>query len=280
MPYLVESLRKQVKIHATNIISAEPTQRFIGTLSQDQSLLLNLPDEPNPVREKVLKRSQAQDAYDQQCLYRACATITTFKVRDPDPNAVDNGNILGIRFEVMAKARFLRPYYVMLNRPYRNSRHLRVHRHTIPPCIPLGGLAARHLTPPNPEQGDLQEEQNLTAFVRALRKEIVKYHNRIAVIADLRKSVGLENKKSSRELPITDISAADSEAKQVKVEWRDGRTGRVVMDDNGKVLKLVVYGESGRDRQTMRDMLSGGTRIEDVAASLTALSRSGPRPTD
>ena len=39
----------------------------------------------------------------QQCLYRTVNPVTAFKVLDPDPNAVDDGHVLGLRFEVMSR---------------------------------------------------------------------------------------------------------------------------------------------------------------------------------
>ncbi|KAL7621463.1 hypothetical protein AAE478_008786 [Parahypoxylon ruwenzoriense] len=217
---------------------------------------------------ELLTRADEQTAHKQQCLYRACASITAFKVRDPDPNAVDGGNILGLRFEVMSKARFLRPYYVMLNRPYQSSRHLRVHRHTVPQCIPLSGLAARHLPPPTAKDDyDIPRKQDLSSFGRALRRELVRYHNRTAVIGDLRSSAGLESKKgkaAETDVPIIDISAADAQAKQIRVEWSDGRSGRLIMGDDGDILKMVVQGENGQDREAVRQLLGGSARIEEV----------------
>lgn len=207
-----------------------------------------------------------------------CASVTTFRVADPDPNAVDSGNVLGIRFEIMSHARFLKPYYVMLNRPYTQSKALRVHRHTIPPSIPLGGLAARYLAAPrsNGHQDDTQQKearQNLPRFVRTLRRELIRFHNRTAVIGDLR---GVTAKRDpdnsvmadSGDSAIANVQAADAEAKQVSIEWGDGRSGRLVMNDDGEIIKMVVQAEQGRDRQTVRQFLGGATRLEDVVSRL------------
>lgn len=225
-------------------------------------------------KKKLLARVEEQSAHKQQCLYRACATITTFKVKDPDPNAVDEGNVLGLRFEIMSKAKFVRPYYVMLNRPYSNRRYLRVHRHTIPQCIPLSGLAARHLPAPTSKNDDDEapKAQDLSRFARALRRELVRYHNRAAVIGDMKKAAGLGSKKTPGQEPsetaILDISAADAEAKQISLQWRDGRSGRLVMNDDGAVVKMVVQGDNGQDRETVRQFLGGAVRIEEVTQRL------------
>ncbi|KAI2615053.1 Cenp-O kinetochore centromere component-domain-containing protein [Hypoxylon sp. NC1633] len=264
----VESLKRDLKLQTATLMTSEPTRQLLQPNSKRK------PKDSSRLQE-LLTRADEQNAHKQQCLYRACASITTFKIRDPDPNAVDGGNVLGLRFEVMSKSRFLRPYYVMLNRPYQNSRHLRVHRHTVPQCIPLSGLAARHLPPParQANDDDEQKKQDLSKFVRALRRELVRYHNRSAVIGDLRSAAGLESKKGKEkevevEVPIVDISLADAQAKQIRVEWIDGRSGRLVIGDDGDIVKMVAQGENGQDREAVRRLLGGSVRIEEVARRL------------
>jgi central kinetochore subunit Mal2/MCM21 len=217
--------------------------------------------------EPLLSSSTAQLSHNRENLYRICAGITTFLIRDPDPNAVDNGNVLGLRFDVSSTGKFIRPYYVMLNKPFPNSELLRVHRHTIPPCIPLASLVDKYL--PNGKGSAVMgskeigvKKQDLRRFARALRREIVGYHNRISVIKSLRKEFRLDEKVSKkgkgREKVIADISAADAEAKQVRIEWVDGRIGRCVVDEGGEVKKCVVIGEEGRDWETERRIVRGG----------------------
>lgn len=261
----METLKGQVRLQTSALLSTATTKQVISSSNS------------KPLKERLEK----QEAYQQQCLYRACASITAFRVRDPDPNAVDGGNVLGIKIEVMTRAKFLRPYYVFLTRPYTGSdqrtRFLRVHRHTVPPCIPLNGLAARYLPAPAVADGSVAgRQQDLARFVRTLRRELVRYHNRVAVIAELRKAVGLDGKRKdaielSEKSSIFAISAADTEAKQVRIDWKDGRSGRLVIGDDGDVVKLVVLGERGRERTLTRELLSGGSRLEDVARKLAAV---------
>ncbi|KAI0008335.1 Cenp-O kinetochore centromere component-domain-containing protein [Xylariaceae sp. FL0662B] len=266
----VESLKRDLKLQTATLVTADSTRRVLETESA------RTPNIDSPTKHKLRAHAAEQEAHKQQCLYRACASITTFKVRDPDPNAIDGGNVLGLRFEVMSKARFLRPYYVLLNRPYAGSRHLRVHRHTVPPCIPLAGLASRHLPPPTARDDyGKSRRQDLSRFARALRRELVRYQNRSAVIGDLRRAAGLEGKKGrdegarvEAEVPIVDVSAADAEAKQIRVEWTDGRTGRLIMGDDGDILKMVVQSEVGQDRETVRQLLGGSVRVEEIAKRL------------
>jgi central kinetochore subunit Mal2/MCM21 len=205
--------------------------------------------------------SLAQHAHKTENLYRTCAGITTFKIQDPDPNAVDQGRVVGIRFDVSTGGKFIRPYYVFLNKPFsgEESDLLRVHRHTLPPCIPLSGLASRWL--PSGKGASAMgttgaKKQDMTRFTRALRREIIGYHNRTSSIRLLRKEFSLDEKLSKkgkgRERVIVDISAADAEAKQIRIEWVDGRIGRCVVDDTGEVKKCVVIGEGGRDWEVER----------------------------
>ncbi|KAG8166470.1 hypothetical protein KVR01_002159 [Diaporthe batatas] len=273
----VQMLKGQVRLQASVLLTAGPTRQAIAT----DTTAADLQD-----------RLEKQTAYDQHCLYRACAGITTFRVRDPDPNAVDGGNVLGVRIEVVARSRFMRPYFVLLNRPYSYARDeprrrsLRVHRHTVPPCIPIAALAARYLpAPPKPAHPGGAEDaaaasrarrQDLSRFVRCLRREIVRYHNRVSVIADLRRAVGLDGRRRDAEelaegSPLLAISAADTEAKQVRVDWKDGRSGRLVIGDDGDVVKLVVFGDMGRDRELARELLGDGARLEDVALKLASV---------
>ncbi|KAH6662193.1 Cenp-O kinetochore centromere component-domain-containing protein [Plectosphaerella plurivora] len=257
----IASLKKQLNVQTTNLLTAESTRHLL----QATSGLV----EPNPViggDEKLLARRNAQEAHDQLNLYRTVAGITSFKVRDPDPNAVDGGKVLGLRIEVMTKSRFLRPYYVMLNRPYPNSRRLRVHRHTVPPCIPLSGLAFRHLPPPPKDDTDPDAaEQDLARFARELRREIVRYHNRAGAIGAISQAAtagAVSDVEDDDDM--IDVRAADPQAKQIELGWADGRTGRIILDDDGKIEKMVVYRFDVRDHETKKQVLGESLHIDDV----------------
>lgn len=275
--FSVYSLKKQLRIQTSTLIASQSTRRLLEDNSQTPEEF-QLPNDEVPLKKTLLAQSDMQIAHDQQNLYRTLAPITAFKVRDPDPNAVDNGFVLGIRIEVVMRGKFLRPYYVLLNRPYPgNQRHFRVHRHTVPPCIPLSGFAARYLPSPvvRREDGGGEKEkakdQNLSLFVRSLRREILRYHNRLGMVADLRNAAGLgkqsnENERAEGEL--VNIAPADSEAKHISLEWADGRTGRLVVGDDGEIVKLVALGENGRDREAVRSLLKGARRVEEVTKRL------------
>lgn len=270
----MESLKGQIQIQLNGLLTTDSAREAIRSDESATSLK---------------DRLEKQQAYSQQCTYRICAGITTFRVRDPDPKAVNNGVVLGIRIEAMTRSKFIRPYFVFLNQPHTGSenrkRFWRVHRHTVPPCIPFNGLANRYLPAPRSSANDSvaadeearpEKHQNLPRFARTLRREIVRYHNRLAVMADMRKTLGLDGKrKDAQEIaercPIHAISAADNEAKQIRIDWKDGRSGRLVLNDDGHVVKAVVFGDQGRDREVTRELLSGGRRLEDVVERLVAV---------
>jgi central kinetochore subunit Mal2/MCM21 len=231
------------------------------------------PPIPPGLADRLRTRAARQTAHAQRCMYRlAGGGVTAFRVRDPDPAAVDDGRVLGLRFEIMSRGRFWRTYFVLLNRPYPpkgpRGRDLRVHRHTLPGCIPISGLSARHLPPPSAATSSADElttmrqapldaparcQQDLYAFARAVRRELVAYHNRLGVVADCKRAAHAVIEQASAEglaVPpgarIVDMRTADAEAKQVQVEWADGRAGRVLIDDGGNVGRMVAFGPEGQ----------------------------------
>lgn len=255
-----------MRIEASTILSSKHTENLIR--SAVSPLSSRQPSSSASASRKLADRSAKQQAYAQQCLYRAVIPVTSFKVHDPDPNAVDGGHVIGLRFEIMSRAEFLRPYYVMLNRPFPASKHLRVHRHTLPPAIPLAGLAARHLPAPKSDSAKAPK-QNLDRFVRRLRREVARYHNRLGVSADLRRALGLHETDAGEQgtSKVVEVGLADIEAKQIKLTWADGGSSRLVMDDDGNVLRVVTFGKQGR-KWDAHLKIGPSERIEDVAKTL------------
>jgi central kinetochore subunit Mal2/MCM21 len=137
------------------------------------------------------------------------------------------------------------------------------------------------------ESGEREKQQDLARFARALRREVVRYHHRLGVVADLRRAAGITGRKgaegedgddegeeeSRRPNRLVEITPADAEAKQLTLEWADGRTGRLVIGDDGQIVKLVVLGENGhgRDREAGSDLLGGAVRVEEVVRRLAAM---------
>lgn len=273
----VSALKSQRGLQVSTILSSHIAHSTLSRLQATQSK--QKPNTTDPTdTSPLLATATAQQAHKTENLYRTCAGITTFTIQDPDPNAVDSGHVLGIRIDVSSGGKFIRPYYMFLNKPFSGEQAelLRIHRHTLPSCIPLTGLVNRWL--PNGKGATAMgsagggKKQDLTRFTRALRREIVGYHNRISTIKSLRKEFSLDEKASKkgkgREKVIADISAADAEAKQVRIEWVDGRIGRCVVDEKGEVMKCVVIGEGGRDWEIERRVVSGD--MADIGEKLRA----------
>jgi central kinetochore subunit Mal2/MCM21 len=283
------SLRRALQIQVSTVLLGPSTNALLAPATPDLTSVpaLLTPSQEN-TRAALSEHVKRHAAHNTQSLYRACAGITTFRMRDPDPKAVDGGNVLGVRIDVVTRARFAKPYYLLLNRPWDGQKqYWRLHRHTVPPAVPVEAIAARCLpAPPKKSQaaiGDVDDgqivrhvkKQDLIKFVRTLRRDMVRYHNRIAGVADLRHAAGLDitgRKPKSRSGAgggsIADISPADSAAKQIKIDWADGKSGRLVLDEDGHVTKFVILNEQGRSRGTTRRLLARGLKLDDVVSML------------
>ncbi|KAI9781201.1 MAG: hypothetical protein M1816_002461 [Peltula sp. TS41687] len=241
------------------------------------------PEQANPLPTWSSNRMQEQMKHDQQCLYRMGAGATMFEVKDPDPYAVDDGRVLGVRIEVCVGGRFLPPYYLLLNRPISGSTTLRIHKHTTPPAIPLSALAATYL--PQPTSSSMTADrrsakpppkQDLSCLVRTLRHELMSYHLRLAFIDSIHESTSTPREgdwEPQEHDHIREVSSTDAEGRELRIDWLDGRTGRVRIGTDGDVCNCVIFGEEGRDRRTEREICGGNRRIEGLSARLGQVSR-------
>ena len=216
--------------------------------------------------------------------YRACAGVTAYRVKDPDPYAVHNGDILGISIEVPLNGGFVDTYHVLLAvREHENTGRLRIHKHTIPACIPLQQLANKWL-PQSTNDGDGAKdlEQDLVKFGRALRRELVSWHMRLQTIQDLRREAKLPDDDADNEdntaglisggkvlnafvsddssdaeeddgeapIRILDIEA-DAAVRSVTITWSDGRTAGLVVTKDGRVDKAICRARGGARDSTL-----------------------------
>ncbi|KAF2196160.1 hypothetical protein GQ43DRAFT_445372 [Delitschia confertaspora ATCC 74209] len=256
---------------------------------------------------KALQTVQKQAKRNTENLYRSCAGITAYKIKDPDPNAIDSGNVLGVQIEASVKGSFLEPYQVFLVRPDKRremAQVLKIHRHTIPTCIPLAALAARYLPQPVPHSS-VPPVQNLTRLLKCLRKELASYTLRKAAVEQLRLEAGLssdasgKNKKNrtlaigkifnavpdsedededsmiedgptrrcqDRPQRIVDVSA-NAAVREVTIEWSDGQVAKVVLGKDGQVEKGVVRTKDGNRVSEAEKKIAG--RIEGLTERLT-----------
>ncbi|MCJ1337715.1 hypothetical protein MMC09_002998 [Bachmanniomyces sp. S44760] len=237
-------------------------------------------------RLRSLAKEQSHE--NQQNLYRMCTGATLFEAHDPNPNAVDNGRIVGVRIEAFSleSKTFLNPYYLLLNRSNPNSPSaLTIYKHTIPICIPLTALAERYLPAPmknDPEEDDDDDEamdtskpQNLSRLVRELRREIISYHRRRDSVDNLRKRlVGKKKPMQGRrkggakivEAENAEITDLRFELNNAEEEEEGGRAtiGRVKITKGGKIEKVVVQGGDGRRNRVMERRLARAERLEDI----------------
>ncbi|KAL1889289.1 hypothetical protein Cpir12675_005855 [Ceratocystis pirilliformis] len=105
----VANLKQQLRIQATNLLTSESIHRALLSLPSPStaSSQADHSTDLNPVSKVLATHFAEQQTYDQQSLYRICASITSFQVLDPDPHAVDHGKVFGLRFEVMTCEKLL-----------------------------------------------------------------------------------------------------------------------------------------------------------------------------
>ncbi|KAF2452573.1 Cenp-O kinetochore centromere component-domain-containing protein [Lineolata rhizophorae] len=206
-----ESLRARRSLLASTVLSSPRTLARLRNAEKTSP-------SPEPKLTSAIKRASEHAKLHQENLHRICAGITAFRVQDPDPHAVDGGRVLGVRIEAFSDGHFLPPYYLLLHKPHPHLHSLRLHKHTIPPCIPLPALLSKHLpqppprrrrrrhdtargtSPTGPDDGDADGDdadalppprQDLPALARALRRELCAHHLRIAAVARARRAAGL-----------------------------------------------------------------------------------------
>jgi central kinetochore subunit Mal2/MCM21 len=224
----------------------------------------------------------AQRAIEQQSkrnlenVYRACAGVTAYKVKDPDPNAINNGKILGVSIDVAIAGKFVETHHVLLNwRSRDEGRLLRIHKHTIPSCIPLQQLVNKWL-PTSGKDEELDPEQDLVRFGRLLRKELVAWHMRVKTVEDLKKEAGLSSNKSREKnddfegpgkvlnafvsddeassdaeediadgpVRILDIES-DAAVRQITITWSDRRLAVLTVTKDGRIEKAICRARNG-----------------------------------
>jgi central kinetochore subunit Mal2/MCM21 len=207
--------------------------------------------------------------------------------------------LFGIRIDICARGgKFVKPYYLLLKRVGENKKFLQVYRHTIPIFIPLSQLEERYLPA---AQGDNEggdnlksrkpKRQDLRRLVQELRRELVAYHLRCDSLAWLREELRIledseldgdnaatgtrdGSQQSPNQFGIISVAATSLETRYIRLEWQDGRVGRIKLSNRGIVERAIVIGDDGRDK-SMENVLSGGNgRIEDLIQRLRAANSS------
>lgn len=274
----IESLEHRRSILSSTLLSSQNTLERIRRDNAKSNSTTSPASTALTVAEK-------QQKHNLENLHRTCAGVTAFRVKDPDPYAVDNGKILGVCIEVSVKGKFAAPYYLLLNRAFPENGDLRIHKHTIPPCIPLQALVARYLPQrsPSSENGSMQQSrpQDLHRLVRTLRQELVSHQLRLDAVVKLRRDAGLPGdfgassiRRRRGKAGIADIKAIDVAAREIEIRWVDASTARILLSKKGVVEKVVARSSDGSTRMKAieRAVKNGDGRVEGVLERLVRSS--------
>ncbi|OAL05705.1 hypothetical protein IQ06DRAFT_289810 [Phaeosphaeriaceae sp. SRC1lsM3a] len=259
-----------LQAHRSNLASVLLSQPHLSARLQTS----NQTNSPGDLTQRAIEKQTKRNL---ENIHRACAGVTAYKVKDPDPNAINNGNILGVSIDVAIGGRFIETYHVLLNwRSKDGGRTLKIHKHTIPPCIPLQQLVNKWL-PTSGKDADVDPEQDLVSFGRLLRRELVSWHMRLSAVEDLKKEAGLNGQRSKAvkdsELETTgkvlnafvsdDESSSEAEedvedgpvrildiecdaaVRQITITWTDRRVAVMNVTKDGRVEKAVCRARDG-----------------------------------
>lgn len=241
------------------------------------------------------------DSHTQANRHRVAFSATSFPFKDPSPHS-DSPNLLGVRIDICTRdGTFVKPYYVLLKRVGPDKKALRVHRHTIPVFIPLGQLEERYLPVPSgkDDKGEnlkpwKRRRQDLRRLVRELRRELVSWHLRTDSAAWLREELGIAERERGNEkdaeaasrvggdgaslartLGIVSLDATSIEARYIRIEWSDGRVGRIKLSNRGFVEQAVVMDGDGKDVSTAALFTGGDGRVETLLQRLADSANPG-----
>ncbi|KAF7712088.1 Uncharacterized protein PECH_004555 [Penicillium ucsense] len=272
----IRALQRRKRYLASSLLSSDSIQKLMRKPSQT----------PTSLREDVSPLAEAAGKHADSNHHRIAFGTTAFPFKDPSPSATP-GNLLGVRIDVCTRGgRFAKPYYVLL-RPEREKR-LRVHRHTVPSFIDLPRLENVYLPSTGPRvEGENRAEgtgvqkgarnQDLRGFVRELRRELAAWHLREDTVQLLREKLGLCEAllidPADRLTPearggIVALEPTSMEARYLRLEWEDGRVGRLKLSNSGIVERAVVIGDDGRDKIVEDAMTGGGGRVESLLERL------------
>jgi central kinetochore subunit Mal2/MCM21 len=254
--------------HRANLTSILLSQHHLSTRLQT----------PHSNADPALAAIHAQHTRNTTNTHRTCASVTAYKVLDPDPRAQNGGHILGISIDVALRGKFVETYHVLFTYTIQaGEKVLRVYKHTVPPCAPLQALANKWL--PSVREGkdgggEEEVKQDLVRFGKGVRRELVGWHLRVDAVAALRKEAGLsepakdghgepyqvlnafttssdassdsEDEAEDLDTPakIIDIES-DTAVRQITLTWSNRRTAVLSVSKDGIIEKAVVRMKDG-----------------------------------
>jgi central kinetochore subunit Mal2/MCM21 len=164
--------------------------------------------------------------------------------------------------------------------------------------IPLRQLEERYLPAPTAtsetDNDNLKpskpKKQDLKKLVRELRRELVSWHLRSDAVHLLREELGLPKNSSeddavstvsdnqepgpvAQKLGIISLAATSTEARYIRIEWQDGRVGRIKISNQGFVERAIIIGDDGKDDITASLCTGGDGRIETLLQRLPDAQR-------
>ncbi|KKK25608.1 hypothetical protein AOCH_003887, partial [Aspergillus ochraceoroseus] len=150
--------------------------------------------------------------------------------------------------------------------------------------------------------------QDLRGFVREVRRQLVAWHTRMDAVSYLREQLGVirrgvdedeygyedehankdglwdrdvlgdsgagETRLKKNELGIVALAPTALEASYVRLEWEDGRVGRLKVSNSGVVERAVVIGDTGRDKALEAAITTGDRKLLTVLDRLKKYSLS------
>jgi central kinetochore subunit Mal2/MCM21 len=203
---------------------------------------------------------------------RTSAGITAFRVQDPDPHALNGGEILGVRIDMFStrQSKFLPPYFLLFRQ--LDAATLKLYKHTIPACISLRPLLAKHMSVP--AEGDVasSDSQDLPQFVRAVRRELGHLVNTTDAVDGLRESVeGGEGKPYE----IDEVKWCGPRAVEVTLKLQSNDTAMIRIGSSQTIEKarvcILPSHEIGTRKRIERAMMQNDGQLDGLGTRLDAV---------
>lgn len=197
---------------------------------------------------------------------RATTGMTAFRVKDPDPNAINDGNILGIRLDVLSilKREYTTPYFLFFQQI--STGRLKLHQHTIPAFLPLRPLLRRYSLADSVDDNDGHKDQNLVAFVRAVRKQLVEMVRRTDAIETLKSKALLL--PEAGQYRIKKVNATDPSAQELGLQLHNGAIVRIRLSHSPTVAKCSVRSDDLASKRLIERAISNHVGCVDGLANV------------
>lgn len=293
----IQNLTSRRKVITATLLSSTRLQSHIRQQQSSSAAVTDVPPELASLLHRASEHNQSN-------IHRLAFGITAFPFNDPNPAGTDDAlvdpRLLGIRLEIPCRdGTYKAPHYILCRRVGADGVKLRVHRHTIPSFIPLKDYEDDFLpvaaeeeenngddtTMDEATEGDeAGPKQDLHGFVRRVRRDLIGWNSRVEAIQFVAEQLGLspssdektrkkQKRTGSKSLPdscgVHRFEAVGVDARYARIEWQDGRVGRVKICDKGYVERAVVFGDEGRLKHIERVLSDGGTvQIQDLATRL------------